>query len=96
MACGIQFGTIEALTNRQILTVRDCLKKVVRLYVMRGFRVSSILADNEFEPLRQWYPALNTCAANEHVPEIEQYIPIDDLFSTSSLRAYAREHMLVN
>jgi hypothetical protein len=74
MAPGIQFGTIEALTNRQILSVRDCLKKVVSLYVMRGFRVSSILADNEFEPLRQWYPALNTCAANEHVPEIEQYI----------------------
>jgi hypothetical protein len=34
--------------------------------------VSSILADNEFEPLQQWYPALNTCAANEHVPEIER------------------------
>jgi hypothetical protein len=54
--------------------VRDCLKKVINLYVKRGFRVTAILADNEFEALRQWYPSLNTCAADEHVPEIERYI----------------------
>jgi hypothetical protein len=46
MACGIKFGTIEALANQQIQTVRDCLKKVARLYVMRGFSMTSILADN--------------------------------------------------
>jgi hypothetical protein len=74
IACGIKFGTIEALANRQIPTVRDCLKKVIRLYVARGFIVTTILADNEFEPLRQWYPRLNTCAADEHVPKVERYI----------------------
>jgi hypothetical protein len=74
VARGIKFGTIEVLTNRQTQTVRDCLKKVVRLYMARGFHVTTILADNEFKPLRQWYPSLNTCAANEHVPEIERYI----------------------
>jgi hypothetical protein len=44
------------------------------LYVGRGLIVTLILADGEFEPLCQWFPMLNTTAANEHVPDIEQYI----------------------
>jgi hypothetical protein len=40
----------------------------------KGFCVTSILASNEFEPLWEWYLSLNTCAADEHVPEVELYI----------------------
>jgi hypothetical protein len=71
---GIKFGTVEALLNRQIHTVGVSLKKVVNLYRKRGFRMVSILANNEFEPLRQWFPYLNTCTANEYVLEIERDI----------------------
>jgi hypothetical protein len=56
VARGIKFGTVEALLNRQIQTIGASLKKVVNLYQKRGFRVVTILADNEFEPLRQWFP----------------------------------------
>jgi hypothetical protein len=46
----------------------------VNLYIKRGFRVTTILGHNKFEPLRKWYPNLSTCTADEHVPEIERYI----------------------
>jgi hypothetical protein len=71
---GIQFGTVEALPNRQVPTVKDALRKVVELYRSRGLIVEVILADNEFEPLRPWFPMLNTCAANEHVPDVERFV----------------------
>ena len=32
------------------------------------------MADPEFEPLRVAFPQLNTCGADEHVPEIERFI----------------------
>ena len=70
----LKFGTVESLTNRKVLTIRDCLKKVVTLYQSRGFTVGSIMADSEFEALRPWYPTLNTAAADEHVAEVERYI----------------------
>jgi hypothetical protein len=70
----IKFGTVEALPNRRITTVKDCLKKVVDLYHSRGLIVGMILADNEFEPLRPWFPTINTCAADEHVPDVERYV----------------------
>ena len=70
----LKFGTVEALMNRQVSTIRDCLKRVITLYQSRGFTVGSIMADSEFEPLRPWYPTLNTAAADEHVAEVERYI----------------------
>jgi hypothetical protein len=70
----IKFGTVESIPNRQVATIRNCLEKVVRLYKNRGFTVSSILADSEFEPIWPWFPTLNTATADEHVLEIEQYI----------------------
>ena len=47
---------------------------MTHLYEQRGFRVTSIMADPEFEPLRTAFPQLNTCGADEHVPEIERFI----------------------
>ena len=31
-------------------------------------------ADQEFEPFHPWSPMLNCAGADEHVPEVEQYI----------------------
>ena len=33
-----------------------------------------ILADPEFEPLCPWFPMLNCCGADEHIPNVERYI----------------------
>ena len=71
---GMKFGTVEALNNQQITTVADKLKTVINLYSHHGFSVDVITADQEFEPLRPWYPMLNCAGVDEHVPEVEQYI----------------------
>ena len=70
----LKFGTVEALTNRQIPTIVAKLKSIIKLYEHRGFRVRVVLANPEFEPLRPWFPMLNCCGADEHIPEVERYI----------------------
>ena len=70
----LKFGTVEALENRQVTTIVRKLKTIERLYHQRGFRIVSMLADPEFEPIRPEFPYLNCCAANEHVPDIERYV----------------------
>ena len=65
---------VESLPNRQVGTIAACLKKVACLYHHRGFRITSITCDPEFEALQPSFPMLNCCAAGEHVPEIKRYI----------------------
>ena len=57
-----------------IIYISERLTKIIRLYKHRGFNVTTILADPEFEPLRNSFPFLNTAAADEHVPGIERHI----------------------
>ena len=64
----LNFETVEALPIRKIPTIRDKLRAVCAIYRQRGFVVGAIMADNEFEPLRPWFPQLNCCPAKEHVP----------------------------
>jgi hypothetical protein len=73
---GLHFGTVENLNNRQVTTVRNGLRKVLAQYKRRGFRVTAIHADPEFEPLQAVIGQIqfNFCAQNEHVPEIERFI----------------------
>ena len=73
-SCNIHFSTVESLPNHQVGTVATYLKKVIRLYHNRGFHITSITCDPEFEALRPSFPMLNCCMAGEHVPEIERYI----------------------
>jgi hypothetical protein len=70
----IKFVTVEALPDRQEPTILRKLRAVRKLYHQRGFAITSILADNEFEPLRPFFPQLNVCGAGEHVPEAERMI----------------------
>ena len=75
----IKFGTVEVLKNRQGPTILKMIKNVRGVYGKRGFRLQQVNADNEFEPLRVGLLdlggiELNTCANDEHVPEIERYI----------------------
>ena len=52
----------------------DKLKSIIKLYEHRGFQVTVILANPEFEPLHPWFPMLNCCGTNEHIPDVERYI----------------------
>ena len=70
----LKFGTVEAISNHQINTIIAKLKSVCQIYHHRGFRVTVILGDPEFEPIQATFPQLNCCAADEYVPDIEHYI----------------------
>ena len=67
----LKFGTVEVLTNRKSQTIATALKHAVRMYTHRGFRIDTLFADPEFEELRSSFPMLNTCGADDHIPDIE-------------------------
>ena len=74
----INFITMNHLKNKTKEIICKMLLKVKNLYTTRGFEISHVYADNEFEVelIRdQMQPsALHICAANEHVPKIERLI----------------------
>ncbi|KAG7361119.1 hypothetical protein IV203_036219 [Nitzschia inconspicua] len=74
VSCNLRFVTITDISNRQLATVEKELQKVVRLYELHGFRITSMLCDPEFEELRSVFPLLNPCSADEHVPEAERMV----------------------
>ena len=93
----LKFGTVEAITNRQITTIIAKLWSVCQIYHHRGFQVSVILGDPKFEPIRATFPQLNCCAADEHVPDIERYIRMvkDPVRSTYRMLPFKRVPCLV-
>lgn len=70
----IKFGTIDVLDNRQVRTVVQKIRSVIRLYKHRGFEINTILADHEFEPLRPFITYIDTTAEGKHQPDVEGYI----------------------
>jgi hypothetical protein len=68
------FATVEFLDNRQTPTIHRKLQSVFNLYHHRGFTITKLFADPEFEALRPWFPCLDTCGANDHIPDIERFI----------------------
>ena len=92
IARNLKFGTVQALPNRQIQTITQRLRPVIILYRHRGFEVSAILADNEFEAIRPDFPMLDCATGNEHVPEVERFIQTikDRVRSTYRMLPYKR------
>jgi hypothetical protein len=73
----IKFGSAGKLDNMKNSHIIKHFKHVIGAYVARGFRVTIILADNQFESLRgdiaNLGATLNITARDEHVPEIERF-----------------------
>jgi hypothetical protein len=78
----IKLSTSELLTNRKIETIFEATKRVYQQYMKRGFKVTSILMDGEFDTggyrgeLSALGITLNVVTAEEHVPEIERHIRV--------------------
>ena len=72
----LNFATAQHILNRNVTTILDGLISVFKLYISRGFHITTVNGDNEFEPLREHLLSLgvqvNICSANEHVPRIER------------------------
>jgi hypothetical protein len=74
----LKFGTVEMIMNQKSPTIIQAIKGVRDIYRRRGFCVTHILMDGQFEPIRGdlagLHITLNTVANDEHVPEVERYI----------------------
>jgi hypothetical protein len=74
----IQFTTIEKLESKTTKLLVHGLIKVIQLYQRQGLMVQTLLADNEFETVRDAMNErevnVNICAPHEHVPEVERKI----------------------
>jgi hypothetical protein len=66
----LRFATVEFLDNRQTPTIRKKLQSVFNLYHHHGFTITKLFADPEFEALHPWFPCLDTCGANDHIPTL--------------------------
>ena len=73
----LKFGSAGKLDNMENITILKHFKVVVEVYAIRGFEVSIILADNQFESMRgaiaDMGVLINIVSRDEHVPEIERY-----------------------
>ena len=73
----IKFGTAGRLESMKKEHILRHFKRIISTYVVRGFRVTIILGDNQFECLRtelaDLHVLLHICAPDEHVHEIERF-----------------------
>jgi hypothetical protein len=74
----LKFGTAEYIKNQKDDTILTAIKHVKGLYMHRGFKITHMLMDGQFESLRadiaDLQINLNTVSRDEHVPEIERRI----------------------
>ena len=72
----INLITIEHLPQRTASKLGDLLQRIINVYGRAGFRVQTILMDNEFETVRDHLLTANISiwAASEHIGEIERKI----------------------
>jgi hypothetical protein len=78
----ICFTAVNHLSNRTVPQIFKAFKEIYQYYLQRGFRITTVHADGEFEPLKTLIaslpngPLVNLASANEHVPEIERRIRV--------------------
>ena len=78
----ICFTAVNHLANRKVPEIFKAFKEIYQFYLQRGFRITAIHVDGEFEPLKPLIeslpggPIVNLAASNEHVPEIERRIRV--------------------
>ena len=74
----IKFSTIEMLQNQQANTILTAIRQVKSVYMKRGFSITNLLMDGQFEHLRgalaDLHITLNVVSNDKHVPEIERHI----------------------
>jgi hypothetical protein len=74
----IKFGTAEMLKSESAVQLPASIKLVTQTDATRGFLVTRMMVDGQFEPVRGELAGLgmvvNCVSRDEHVPEIERHI----------------------
>ena len=74
------FTAVHHLANRTVPQIFNAFKEIFTYYLQRGLRITTIVMDGEFAPLKPLIaempggPHVNLTSANEHVPDIERRI----------------------
>ena len=75
----IRFGTAEGIINQKAKMLTKSILKICKIYWQKGFHVMIALMDSQFKPIHDNLAAhninLNVTARDEHVGDVEQYIP---------------------
>jgi hypothetical protein len=76
LARGLNLVTAKFTPSRTAKQLAAGITQMMDLYARGGFQVGTVLMNNEFKKLRNLVPILgiNTTAAREHKPEVEQKI----------------------
>jgi hypothetical protein len=78
IARNIRFAMSESLANQSSKTIMSCIKRIKQIYSQRGFRITQLMMDRQFENLRgdlaDMQIGLNTVSNDENVPDIERHI----------------------
>jgi hypothetical protein len=78
----ICFTAINHLADRAVPQIFMAFKEIYQYYLQRGFCITTVHVDGEFEPLKVLIkslpggPMVNLASPNEHVPEIKQQIQV--------------------
>ena len=72
----LNYRTIVSVPDRSHSTIKTEFKRVIHMYQQRGFTVSNIHGDHEFDGVRDFFSPIrfNIVAANGHVGEVERSI----------------------
>jgi hypothetical protein len=74
----IKFGTAEMIQNQMAKTILAAIKQVQSVYRKRGFTITTMLMDGQFEVIRadiaELGISISSAANDEHVPDVERYI----------------------
>ncbi len=74
----IKFGTAVMIKNKSNKTILAQIKAIQKVYMRRGFVITTLLMDGGFESMRADLAdlriTLNTVSNAEHVPDIERHI----------------------
>ena len=75
-----RFTTVTHLVDRKTESILKAFRGIFKYYLDWGFRITAVMADNEFAPLEAFMinlpgaPKLNLTSANEHEPFVERRI----------------------
>ena len=72
----INYRTVSFPLSRSKATILNELKAIYKVYNARGFKITDIHADNEFQKIQnEVLPVrLHLCGTDDHVPEIERSV----------------------
>jgi hypothetical protein len=75
----VHYGTIRALDSMKIPNMEDEIKRIIRLYAVRGFHIKYILVDIQFKAIKDrgnLEAIVNVVGKGEHAPVIERFIRV--------------------